>query len=157
MLLCEAKGNSEDGILVKRPTNIEPAHVPNNIRGLAAIDIAFLGYKLIFAEYAAGIVLALSLGIFVLFRNHSFLQAIWGIYLVCLGVNYIPMLIYTVAIGSKQNAHAELTNELAVSGKRRAMSKYRRVSLLLLIPLVVPVLAALQELSGANSVKRHRR
>lgn len=51
-----------------------------NLRKLAAIDIALLGYKLIFAEYAAGVILAIVLGLFVIFRSQSVWQVALGVY-----------------------------------------------------------------------------
>jgi hypothetical protein len=110
-----------------------------NLRKLAAIDIVFLGYWPIFAEYAFGVLFSVGLGIFVLLRGHSVWQVVSGIYLVCLGINYIPMFAYTVSIANSEHARAELGDELLE--QRTAMSKYRRVSLLLLVPLVVPFLA----------------
>jgi hypothetical protein len=50
-----------------------------NLRRLAAIDIALLGYKLIFAEYLLGVVLSIGLGLFVIFRSHSH----WETVLLC--------------------------------------------------------------------------
>ncbi len=108
-----------------------------NLRNLAAIDIVFLGYKFVLAEYAIGAFFSAALGLFVLFRSHSFWQAVLGIYLICLGINYIPMLAYTLSIANKQSAQAELGAEL--SDKPAAMSKYRRQSLLLLVPLFLPL------------------
>jgi len=49
------------------------------------------------------------------------------------------MLAYAVAITRRQSAEAELGEELM--DKRRAMAKYRRQSLLLLVPLRAPMLA----------------
>ena len=69
----------------------------------------------------------------------SLWQFTLGMYLICLGVNYAAMLVYAVAIRNKQNAHSELGDELA--DKQAAMAKYRRLSVLLLVPLLVPVLA----------------
>lgn len=112
---------------------------PHNIRKLVAIDIVFLGYKLIFAEYLFGVVGSLGLGIFALVRSHSPSQIALGVYLVSLGINYAPMLAYAVSIASNENARAELGDELIE--QRKAMTKYRRISLLLLVPLVVPFLA----------------
>ncbi len=109
-----------------------------DFRKLAAVDIVFLGYKLVFAEYAFGVLFSIALGIFVLFRGHSVWQVVLGTYLICLGINYVPMLAYTVSIGNKQKAQAELADEL--TEKRKAISKYRRLSVLLLVPLLVPVL-----------------
>ena len=110
-----------------------------NVRKLAAIDIVFLGYKFVFAQYLFGVLGSLALGIFALIRRHSVGQVALGIYLVCLGINYIPMVTYAVLIANKQNALAELGEELLEQHK--AMSKYRRLSILLLIPLLVPFLA----------------
>jgi hypothetical protein len=109
-----------------------------DFRKLAAIDIVFLGYKLVFAEYAFGVLFSIALGIFVLLRGHSVWQVVLGTYLISLGINYVPMFAYTVSIRNKQNAQTELADELRE--KRKAMSKYRRLSVLLLVPLLVPVL-----------------
>jgi hypothetical protein len=110
-----------------------------NLRKLAAIDIAFLGYKFVLAEYAIGVFFSAALGLFVLFRGHSFWQICLGIYLICLGINYVPMLAYTVSLANKEGARGELGDEL--TDKPGAMAKYRRQSLLLLVPLVAPILA----------------
>jgi hypothetical protein len=110
-----------------------------NLRKLAAIDIALLGYKLIFAEYLLGVALSIGLGLFVIFRSHSSWQTVLGVYLICLGIDYVPMLAYTVSIGSREHARAEIADEL--TDRHKAMSKYRRLSLLLLVPLLVPALA----------------
>jgi hypothetical protein len=119
-----------------------------NFRRLAAIDIALLGYKLILVEYAGGVLLSVALGVLALFRGHTFWQILVGVYLICLGINYLPMLVYTLAIANKQNARAEIADELA--DKRKAMSKYRRKSLLLFVPLLVPILAVTRESTGKH-------
>ncbi|HUI41932.1 MAG TPA: hypothetical protein VL523_08190 [Terriglobia bacterium] len=124
------------------PMPVNAARAATGFRKLAAIDIVFLGYKLIFAEYAVGVFFSIALGLFVLVRGSTFLQVVLGAYLICLGINYVPMLAYAVAIGSQSSAQAELGDEL--TERRRAMSKYRRQSLFLLVPLLVPILAATQ-------------
>jgi hypothetical protein len=93
----------------------------------------------IIAEFAGGIVLSAALGFYVLFRQQSFWQIVIGSYLISLGVNYLPMFAYAVSFPTRESARMELADELA--DKRKAMSKYRRLSLLLLIPLLVPILA----------------
>jgi hypothetical protein len=113
-----------------------------NPRKLAAIDMVFLGPKLIIAEFAGGVLLCVALGTFVLFRGHSFWQLILALYLISLGINYVPMLVYAIAISRKQSARAEMGDELKDKG--RAMAKYRRQSILLLVPLLVPILAIAQ-------------
>lgn len=110
-----------------------------DIRKLAAIDIVFLGFKVVVAEYICGVGLSIALGIFILFRSHTVGQIILGVYFLCLGINYVPMFIHTLSIGNKENAVTELGAEL--SKKRTAMARYRRLSLLLLVPAVIPVMA----------------
>ena len=53
------------------------------------------------------------------------------------------MLVYAIVISRKQSARAEMGDEL--KDKRRAMAKYRRQSILLLVPLLVPILAIAQQ------------
>ena len=105
-----------------------------DLRKLAALDIVSLGYKLILAEYAFAVVFSTALGIFVLARSHSGWQIALGIYLVCLGINYIPMLVWTIAFRNRQNARAEVADALA--NKNKSFASFRRQSLALLIPLV---------------------
>ena len=114
-----------------------------NPRKLAAIDLVFLGAKVIIAEFAGGVLLCLGLGAFVLYRGHSWGQLALGLYLVSLGINYIPLLIYATAITRRRSAVAEMGDEL--NDKSRAMAKYRRQSILLLVPLFVPILALAEE------------
>ena len=75
-----------------------------DLRKLAAIDIAFLGRRVIVAEFAGGAVLSAALGLFVLFRQHSFWQIVLGVYLICLGINYVPMFAHAVAIPTRERA-----------------------------------------------------
>lgn len=110
-----------------------------DLRKLTAIDIAFLGRKVVVAEFAGGVVLPTALGLFVLVRGHSFWQIVLGVYLLCLGINYAPMFAYAMAIPTQDHAREEMAEELADKG--RAMSKYRRQSMVLLVPLAVPILA----------------
>lgn len=120
-----------------------------NPRKLAAIDIVFLGHKLIIAEFAAGVLLSTALGIFILVRAHSLRQLALGVYFILLGINYVPMLVYAILITRGQGARADLGEEL--DDARRAMAKYRRQSLFLLIPLLVPILALVQERRKAQA------
>lgn len=110
-----------------------------NPRKLAAIDIVLLGSKIIIAEFVSGVLLCVVLGSFVLLRGSSFWQLGLGLYLTSLGINYVPMLIYALAITRRDSARTELGDEL--NDKRRAMAKYRRQSVWLLVPLLVPILA----------------
>jgi hypothetical protein len=128
---------------------ITNAFLPIDFRKLAAIDIVFLGRTFIVAEYAAGVFLSLALGLFILDRGHSLGQTGLGMYFLCLGVNYVPLLVHACLLANKDRAQAEMTDEL--TDKRRAMSKYRLQSLLLLVPLVVPILAVTRERRRSDS------
>lgn len=60
-------------------------------RKLAAIDLAFLGPKIIIPEFLAGVALSAALGVLVLVRGHgSPTQIVLGFYLISLGINYAP-------------------------------------------------------------------
>jgi hypothetical protein len=109
-----------------------------DIRRLAAIDVVFLGFKFVVLEYGLGVLLSVALGVFVLVRSHSIWQVTLGVYLICVGINYIPMFLYAISIANRKNAQAELGAELI--GERKVVAKYRRISLLLLIPFVLPAL-----------------
>jgi len=101
--------------------------------------MAFLGPTLIIAEFAFGVLLSIALGTFILLRAHSFLQYVLGFYFVSLGLNYMPMLLYALQFKNRENAHAEIADEL--NDKPGAMARYRRQSIFLLVPLVVPLVA----------------
>ena len=119
-----------------------------NPRKLAAIDITFLGSKFIIAEFSCGVLLCTALGVSTLLRAGSFWQITLGAYLICLGINYVPMLVYSIAISRGQSARIEIGEEL--NNCRRAMAKYRRQSMYLLVPLLVPAIA-LQTLLAKQS------
>ena len=110
-------------------------------RKLAAIDIATLGPTFIISNFAGTALLCLSVGAFTLWHADSCPQFTFGFYLVSLGINYVLMLFYALGINSSENARAEIGN--APNEKRRAMTEYRRQSLYLMLPLLVPI-AALQ-------------
>jgi hypothetical protein len=114
------------------------------IRKLAAIDMAWLGARVIVAEYALGVILPLGLGM-VSIRSAIMgsVKGPWppalGIWLVGIAVNYIPLLIYALLIARAGTAREEGGPEL--SHARR----YGVQQVIILIPLVVAILALAQE------------
>jgi hypothetical protein len=110
-----------------------------NLRKLAAIDIVFLGRKVVVAEYTCGVLLCAALGIFVLIKDGSLWQLALGMYFISLAINYVPMLTYAVSIATVDAARTMMGDEL--EDKRKAMAKYRRQSVLLLVPFLVAILA----------------
>ena len=119
-----------------------------NIRKLAAFDVVFLGPRFILAEFGLAVFLSPALGLFTLIRSHSAWQVILGGYLLSLGVNYVPLLLYAIAIVRHRSAQQEVADELA--GRDRSARRYRLQSLLLLVPFVVPLLAIAQERQKAQ-------
>jgi hypothetical protein len=120
-----------------------------NIRKLAALDIVFHGPKLILAEFAFGVFFTGALGLFLTYagfvtgRFRVPWVALLGCYLLLLALNYVPLFLYGIKIVRGKSAQAEVAFELAQ--KERYGRKYTVQSLLLLLPLVVPMLAIAQE------------
>ena len=102
------------------------------------------------AEFVLGVFGIGALGVFVAVRSHTRSQGALAAYLICLAINYVPLMLYAFAIARAGSARAEIADEVG-DDRRRAMRKYRRGSLLLLLPLVVPVLALAQERSRRHS------
>jgi hypothetical protein len=114
------------------------------IRKLAAVDMAWLGPKVIVAEYAFGIILPLALGVFTLrssFSSPNWLtrQTILGMWLISIAANYAPLLLYAVAIARAGTVKAEGEPEL--SNARR----YGAQQVIILIPFLVVAVAVVQE------------
>jgi hypothetical protein len=124
-----------------------------NVRKLAAIDLRFLGAKIILAEFGLGVVGPAVLGVATLRagiqRFHSPGMVIFGAYLLSLGVNYVPLLLHAISLVRDGSAHQEIASEL--DDPRAAMRKYRRQSLFLLLPLVIPIAAVAQEIQRSRT------
>jgi hypothetical protein len=112
------------------------------IRKLAAVDIAFLGARFILAEFILGAVGPVSLGLLTLVRSRSIGGTLFGAYVVSLGVNYVPLLWHAVSIARHGTAHEEIADE--ADDREQLLRRYRRQSLFLLLPLVVPIAALVQ-------------
>ncbi len=119
-----------------------------NVRKLAAIDLQFLGAKIILTEFALGVLGSIALGLLTLRagiqRFHSRKMIAFGAYLLFLGINYVPLLLHAISMQREGSALQEIAGELG--DKRAAFRKYRRQSLFLLLPLIVPVAAIAQEI-----------
>jgi hypothetical protein len=114
------------------------------IRKLAAVDMAWLGTRLIVAEYAFGVVLPLTLGVLTLRRTllaaqPSPFQLVLGIWLLGIAANNVPLFLYAVSLARSGTAKAEGTPELP-----RAR-RYGLQQVMILVPLFVVALAIIQE------------
>ena len=114
-----------------------------DFRKLAALDIAFLGSRLILAEFSIGVFGSLALGSFTLLRSHSVGGIALGCYLLFIGINYVPLLLYAITIVRIDSARDEIADEQ--TDHQGMFRKYRRQSLLLLVPLAVPILVLARE------------
>ena len=120
------------------------------IRKLAALELAWAGAPLIVAEYVVGVVVPLGLGL-LSFRaaltampEPVIWQAVVGLWLLSIGANYVPLLVYAVAIARGGSAASEGRPEIA------RVARYRIQQLMLLAPLLVVIAAAGQELRRAR-------
>jgi hypothetical protein len=127
-----------------------------NVRKLAAIDVQFLGSKFILTEFGLAVSGLMAVGILTLRagiqRFHSARMIAFGAYLLLLGMNYVPLLLHAIDMARHGTAGEEIADE--PGDKRAAFSKYRRQSLLLLLPLVVPAAAVVQEASRRQSLTK---
>lgn len=124
-----------------------------DFRKLAAVDIAFLGSRLIIAEFSIGVFGSLALGVFALLRSHSLVGTAFACYLLCLGINYVPLLLHAISLARLDSAGDEIAEDIA--DKRRMFRRYRRQSLLLLVPLAVPILAVARAFRS-NTSEEHQ-
>lgn len=126
-----------------------------NIRKLAALDIVFHGAKFILAEFAIGVAFCGIFGIFSLYiffssPGHTFFSAIIGFFLSWVALNYVPLLLYSINIVRRKSAQLEVAFEL--EHKDFYGRKYTFQSLLLVLPLIVPILALYQETQKRSSL-----
>jgi hypothetical protein len=120
-----------------------------NIRKLAALDIVFHGPRKILAEFALAVGVCVILAIFsfsYFFRtpDHPLFAAILGLFFSWIALNYMPLLLYAIQIVRRKSAQQEVAFEL--EHKDTYARKYTIQSLLLLLPLIVPILAIVQEI-----------
>jgi hypothetical protein len=113
-----------------------------NVRRLAAVDLSGLGPKIIIPEFAIAVLGAPTLGILTLFRSGSLLMTAFGVALIGLGVNYIPLLIHAIDLVRRSGVQSAIADE--ASDRRALYAKYRKQSLWLLLPFAVGLAAVSQ-------------
>ena len=117
------------------------------LRKLAAVDMVWLGKRIVIAEYALGVILPLTLGVFSVGRSvsqHSGLfswQTAMGIWLIGIAANYVPLLLYARSLARGGTVEEEGRPELP-----RAR-RYGVQQIMILIPLFVVGVALVQERS----------
>ena len=108
-----------------------------NVRKLVALDMTFLGTRVIVAEYALGVILGLAIGILSVLRGVYLL----GVPLLWIGLNYVPLFLHSVDLARRGTARQEVAAELDDPRKARSYS-YRQVWIL--VPFAVVLLALAQ-------------
>ena len=114
------------------------------IRKLAAVDMAWLGPRVVVAEYALGVILPLGLGGFTLrstlsSSNPLTWQTVLGAWLVTIAANYVPLFLYAVSIAKAGSVEAEGRPEIPHA------SRYGVQQGIILVPFLVVVIAVVQE------------
>ena len=115
-----------------------------DVRKLAAIDIVYRGERTILVEFGFGVFVLGTLGVaFLLFAHQrTLLTTSIGVYLLFLGVNYIPLLAYSISLSLNNSARKEVEYELAHAGVFRR--KYGVQQMLILVPMAIVLLAVIQ-------------
>ena len=117
------------------------------VRKLAALDMAWLGTRLVLAEFALGVVLPAALGTLYLgwgLARHAELYhwlVLGGIWLLTIAANYVPLFLYAVVL-----ARAGTVQEEAQAA-RPHIRRYVLQQALILVPLSVLALSVAQEQS----------
>jgi hypothetical protein len=115
------------------------------VRKLAAVDMWWLGTRVVVAEYALGVVLPLALGLVsvgVGLGHEPDLtqwQVVLGIWLVTIAANYVPLFLYALALARTGTVQEEGQPEL------KHARRYGIQQVIILVPLLVVTLAITQE------------
>jgi len=120
-----------------------------DIHTLAALDIALHGAKFIIAEFAVGVLLCGVIGVRSLWAGllthpgqpTPFLT-LMGVEMLGAALNYVPLLLYAVALARQGGAGSAAGMVSAARGHAR---RYGIQSLLILVPLAVAIMAVVQE------------
>jgi hypothetical protein len=109
-----------------------------SIRKLVALDIALHGWGIITAEFLFGVfgIAAISL----LLPGNMILS----VYMMLIALNYVPVLIYALAIKNRKNAKKEVWIEM--SHMERYGLKYSLQQFLIFIPFSIIVVSIAQEI-----------
>ncbi len=104
-----------------------------NLRQLAAVDMALHGARLMLVEFGVGVFLPLGLGLLFFVRGHGGMRWLLGTYLVLIALNYVPLLIFSLRLRTRENAEEEIADLL---NDRAALVRLSKQSLFLLMPIL---------------------
>ncbi len=109
-----------------------------NVRKIVALDIALHGSKFIIFEFIFGVTFAFVLGPYLLKSNY-----LLSWYIITLGLNYVPLLIYAINITRTGSAKNESKDELA---DRKQLISYSIRQFVIFVPFSTILLSIFQEL-----------
>ena len=119
------------------------------VRKLVAVELTFLGPKIVIAEYAVAVVVGLLVAVLSLrsglYRTHAMWQTLLGFYLLFIVLAYAVLLASAIGMARRGDCRNEIVDEL--NNTREVFRKYRRQSLWILVPLAVPLAALRQHLN----------
>jgi hypothetical protein len=121
-----------------------------SVRKLAALDIVFHGSRLILLEFAGIFILCVGLGLLFLYRaiepgpGQFLLIAVLGFALFGIGLNYLPLLFYSIQIVRHKSAQLDVVEELAHPEKYQKAYGWQSI-ILILIPFALLILAGFQK------------
>jgi hypothetical protein len=115
------------------------------VRKLAAVDMAWLGTRVILTEYAIGVLLPLALGVLTVrsslsSANPPTWQLLLGLWLIGISANYVPLFLYAVSLANSRTVQAEGKPEI------RHARRYGVQQTIILVPFLVVVASTVQEL-----------
>jgi hypothetical protein len=115
------------------------------VRKLAAVDMVWLSTRVVLIEYALGVLLPLALGLASLGAGLTRSLELWnwqlifGVWLVTIAANYVPLFLYALAIARAGTVKQEGEPELANA------RRYGIQQAIILVPFLVVALALAQE------------
>ncbi len=123
-----------------------------NIRKLAAVDMALNGTRFILWEFALGVVLPLILGLLsiragLMQSSPVNWESAMGFWLVGIALNYIPLFLYAILIAKAGTVKQEGEPEI------QHAKRYGVQQVVILIPLLVVILALVQEARSRQKAK----
>jgi hypothetical protein len=107
-----------------------------DVRRLAAVDMwgtrgTMRRRRVVLAEFLAGAIVITAVGAWIATRASSAGLTVFGTWVLCVGLNYVPLAAYAI----KLSRHGALEAELADVDVLRELRRYGGLQLWLLVPL----------------------
>jgi hypothetical protein len=110
-----------------------------SVRKLVALDITLHSSRVILLEFGLGTPVIILVGSWLMLSGTIF---ILGLYLVLIGLNYVPLLLYAIVVTRKGSAKTEVEG---LANDRHYIRKYGSQQFMILVPLAILIIALIQE------------